>query len=147
MRWRLLVVLVVTGALIVSPNCRTGGAVRDADSEGGADGDGDDDADADAGSDADRDDEGDGDRDVGADADVDGGYCPPEAECCSSDECTNGIYCDGVEVCDRGICGHDPRAVMDPDTGQLIMYCDDGVDCTEDRCDEDIDSCVHLPCP
>ncbi len=46
--------------------------------------------------------------------------------------CDNGLYCDGVEVCDevRGCLVSDP------------VLCDDGIDCTTDRCDEDFRTCV-----
>jgi len=86
------------------------------------DGDGDGDSDTDVDSDSD------------ADSDADTEECPPEAECCANTECSNGIYCDGLEVCDRGRC--EPGFPID---------CADGLECTEDVCDEMANLCVHVP--
>ena len=49
--------------------------------------------------------------------------------------CSNGLYCDGVEVCDPV---NDCQAGMAPD-------CDDGVSCTVDTCNEDTDTCDNTP--
>ena len=48
--------------------------------------------------------------------------------------CDNGLFCDGPEVCDPvlGCRPGDPPA------------CDDGVDCTIDRCDVSLDACVSV---
>jgi hypothetical protein len=56
--------------------------------------------------------------------------------CISDDECDNGLFCDGVEACDRatGLCG----------TGRPVE-CADDVDCTDDRCDEALDRCAAIP--
>ncbi len=82
--------------------------------------------------------DGDVDVDVDADADADGDgggeTCPPEADCCEDSECSNGIFCDGVEVCDRGRC--EPG---------LPRTCDDGLACTRDECDEARNLCVSAP--
>ena len=51
------------------------------------------------------------------------------------DLCDNGVFCDGIETCDATE-GCQPG--MPPD-------CDDGVDCTVDRCDEPSDTCVNEP--
>lgn len=51
--------------------------------------------------------------------------------------CSNGLYCDGMEICDPlSGCLDGP----DPD-------CDDDVECTIDSCDEPNDSCLHVPNP
>ena len=48
--------------------------------------------------------------------------------------CDDGVFCNGVEVCDplRGCLPGTP------------VNCDDGVPCTLDSCDEDTKSCLHL---
>ena len=58
-------------------------------------------------------------------------------EGCSSDrECDNGLYCDGAELCDAatGLCVPGPA-----------VACADRFDCTEDRCDEALDTCSYIP--
>lgn len=48
--------------------------------------------------------------------------------------CDDGLFCNGTESCSTGGCvAGTPAAV------------DDGVDCTFDTCDEDLDAAVHLP--
>lgn len=47
--------------------------------------------------------------------------------------CGDGIYCDGAEVCDKFA-----GCVAGP-----MPTCDDGVECTSDRCDVARDACVH----
>ena len=74
------------------------------------------------------------DSDIDGDADGDAEPCPPEAECCDDSVCSNGIYCDGLEVCDRGRC--EPGFPID---------CSDDLECTEDVCDEMANLCVHVP--
>jgi hypothetical protein len=49
--------------------------------------------------------------------------------------CDNGLYCDGAETCD---------SVTDCQPG-IAVDCDDGVDCTDDSCNEGTDSCDNLP--
>ncbi len=49
--------------------------------------------------------------------------------------CDNGTFCDGEEWCD---------AVRDCQSGDP-PDCDDGVSCTVDQCDLDLDACVHDP--
>lgn len=77
------------------------------------------------------------------DADCDDGVactvdrCDPVAVAClhSPDDglCDDGKFCTGVERCDQtGGC----QVGTDPD-------CDDGVDCTEDECDDDGQACTH----
>ena len=72
----------------------------------------------------------------GEDCDPPGGCCAegctyePEGTPCPDDE-----FCNGEETCDdMGIC--EPGTPVD---------CDDGVDCTDDICDDDLNSCVHNP--
>jgi hypothetical protein len=51
------------------------------------------------------------------------------------DLCDNGVFCDGTDVCD---------SVNDCQPGTAVD-CDDGVDCTDDSCDEVNDVCVNDP--
>ncbi|MDI1443992.1 hypothetical protein [Polyangium sp. 6x1] len=51
-----------------------------------------------------------------------------------SNKCSDGKYCNGVEVCDPKFGCVD---TSDP--------CDDGIDCTVDACDEAIDACTYTP--
>ena len=75
----------------------------------------------------------------------DGQRCQPTMGCvpivCSSDaECDDSLYCNGEETCDPT----DPEA--NPMTGCLLgeaVFCDDGVDCTADACNEDMDICTY----
>ncbi len=64
--------------------------------------------------------------------DEDGDVCVNQAD---DGACDNGDWCDGVETCD-------PQA--DCQLG-VPVDCDDGVDCTVDSCDEDLDECVNRP--
>ncbi len=52
-----------------------------------------------------------------------------------SDACNNGVFCDGVETCELG---SGCTAGSPPD-------CDDGIDCTFDSCDGNVDACTSLP--
>jgi hypothetical protein len=52
--------------------------------------------------------------------------------CGSDEDCQNGLYCDGAEICPYGFCRPGPL----PD-------CSDGVNCTLDTCVEETDSCDH----
>jgi hypothetical protein len=52
--------------------------------------------------------------------------------CANDEECQNGLYCDGAEICPYGFCRTGPL----PD-------CSDGVNCTLDTCVEETDSCDH----
>ncbi len=49
--------------------------------------------------------------------------------------CDNGLFCDGLEVCD---------IALDCQPG-TAPNCDDGVGCTSDSCNESTDSCDHVP--
>jgi hypothetical protein len=69
--------------------------------------------------------------------DVDGAeFLPPDGEtglaCYTSYECSDGVYCNGVESCVGGLC----QAGTPPD-------CADGYDCTQDSCDEEFNTCRH----
>jgi hypothetical protein len=57
-----------------------------------------------------------------------------EPECTVDADCDDGLFCNGTETCDAGLCADG----QPPD-------CDDGVSCTLDSCDEDADSCVSDP--
>lgn len=66
--------------------------------------------------------------------------CTPEgmgstigAACDTSADCDDGCFCNGVEVCEGGVCvaGTDP--------------CPDDVECTADVCLEELDQCFHDP--
>jgi hypothetical protein len=63
-----------------------------------------------------------------ADAGRDGGSGP----CTTGEQCDDGVYCNGVEVCRAGAC----------EPGEPIR-CDDGVDCTEDACEGT--GCAFIP--
>jgi hypothetical protein len=49
--------------------------------------------------------------------------------------CQNGVFCDGVEVCDP---------VLDCQAGTAVD-CTDSVGCTDDSCNETTDSCDNIP--
>lgn len=53
--------------------------------------------------------------------------------CTTTAECSDGCFCNGVEICVEGIC-----------VGGATR-CDDGLDCTIDVCDEAADRCVAMP--
>ena len=66
-----------------------------------------------------------------------------DGDCCNArcqyesarQPCEDGLFCNGAETCDgAGTCdpGNPP-------------FCDDGVDCTDDSCDETGDTCTSLP--
>lgn len=57
-----------------------------------------------------------------------------QASCTDDEACNDGLFCDGLEFCDQGVC----RAGDSAD-------CSDGVDCTSDRCIEADHSCAHEP--
>jgi hypothetical protein len=54
--------------------------------------------------------------------------------CVVDADCSNGLFCDGAEVCNAGVC--EPGAPP---------VCDDGVACTVDACNEASDSCDNAP--
>lgn len=55
-------------------------------------------------------------------------------ECAGLEDCDDGLWCNGVEICEDYVC----QAGVPPD-------CDDAVGCTEDSCNEETDSCEALP--
>ena len=79
-------------------------------------------------------------RDAGRDGGRDGGrpdVGPFDAGpgCLVDDDCSNGVFCDGVERCRGAICF--------PSTAPVT--CDDGIGCTNDRCSEAARSCESIP--
>jgi len=54
--------------------------------------------------------------------------------CTGDAECDDGLYCNGVEVCNAGSC----------EAGTPVT-CDDGIGCTVDSCDETADACDYSP--
>ncbi len=57
-----------------------------------------------------------------------------ESGACETDEdCDDGLHCTGVALCIDGNC----VTSMSP--------CDDGIDCTVDSCDEENNTCEHVP--
>jgi len=65
--------------------------------------------------------------------------CNESTDACESTPdngfCDNGLFCDGVETC---------NPVTDCQPGTPVN-CDDGVDCTQDSCNEASDTCDHAP--
>jgi len=57
-----------------------------------------------------------------------------EPQCVGHVDCDDGLFCTGTELCEDGQCM--------PGTP---VVCDDGVDCTVDRCDDDTEACSLLP--
>lgn len=57
----------------------------------------------------------------------------PGDPCTVDFDCNDACFCNGLEACLGGRC----VAAESP------IDCDDGVDCSEDRCDEEEDRCVH----
>lgn len=57
----------------------------------------------------------------------------PPPECNSDSDCSDYIYCNGIEKCINGRCIKEP------------VICDDGKECTEDTCNETTKSCVFIP--
>ena len=53
----------------------------------------------------------------------------PQPSCALDLECDDGVFCNGVELCMSGVCvsGNAP--------------CDDGIECTQDSCDEGVQTC------
>jgi hypothetical protein len=78
------------------------------------------------------------------DADPDSTVCDlTSSACCADQDCSNGRFCDGVEICVDGICQPDPEALCV--VSGCRLDCEDGLLCTEDSCDEDRRRCVHQP--
>lgn len=61
--------------------------------------------------------------------------CGGEGSCThpnNSAPCDDGLFCNGADVCSGGTC-----------TSGVVDACDDDVSCTDDVCDEDLDSCSN----
>lgn len=58
----------------------------------------------------------------------------PPRECALDEDCDDDLFCNGLEHCVLGRC-----------SAGTPVECDDGVDCTEDRCAEDDKACEHRP--
>ncbi len=52
--------------------------------------------------------------------------------CATAEDCQNGLYCDGQELCPYGFCTAGP-----------LTDCGDGINCTLDTCNEETDACEH----
>lgn len=63
-------------------------------------------------------------------------YTPPFTGCNSDAECSDGLYCNGVETCNQTT--HLCESGTAPD-------CNDNIACTTDSCNEATDSCDHVP--
>ncbi len=61
-------------------------------------------------------------------------YVPVVTSCATDPECSNGLYCDGVETCPAGTC-----------VAGIAPSCADAFSCTTDSCNEGTDSCDHSP--
>ncbi len=55
--------------------------------------------------------------------------------------CNDGLYCNGVEICDPQDVEHDENGCV---PGTAIVCEDDGIDCTEEECSEDSHACEHI---
>lgn len=77
----------------------------------------------------------------GDDVDCTVARCDEAARGCvsapSDDLCDDGAFCNGLELCDP---------VADCQPGATVV-CDDGIDCTQDQCREDLKSCGGFPQP
>ncbi len=62
------------------------------------------------------------------------GLGQPAEDCEVDAECDDGAFCNGVEQCIEGSCV----------PGEAVV-CDDGVSCTDDVCDEELDACQSSP--
>ena len=74
-----------------------------------------------------------GDDDGGMDAGMDAAAVDAPPECTLDEECDDGLFCNGEESCVEGRCFFADAP-----------SCDDGVACTTDLCDEELDACVAL---
>jgi hypothetical protein len=63
------------------------------------------------------------------------GAVPPEP-CSSAVDCDDGLFCNGAELCSGGFCA---RGLP------VVCTSEDGVACTDEVCDEDLDACVSRP--
>lgn len=72
---------------------------------------------------------------------------PPErsdggvlTRCTSNTACDDGVYCNGTETCDPS----SPSAASSGCVAGAVVSCDDGVECTSDRCDEASRACAFV---
>lgn len=65
---------------------------------------------------------------------VEQGGCTPKPPCAIDADCDDGKACNGVETCLAGVC----------EQGEPLA-CDDGISCTDDTCDAELDACLHAP--
>lgn len=63
----------------------------------------------------------------------------PEGLCRNDAECSDGAFCNGIEICDPENAEANAHGCL-PAAG--TPFCDDGVDCTENGCDSLLDRCV-----
>ncbi len=85
-----------------------------------------------------------GDRDVGdatGPGEDAGGDTGERADCTQSDECDDGLFCNGAENCDPGHPAADARGCVSGPAPTV----DDGIECTRDGCDEAADRVLHDP--
>ena len=69
--------------------------------------------------------------------------CDPQAGCINEADntvCADGAYCNGVEVC----AVDDPAADANGCIGGVLVDCDDGMECSNNYCDENSDSCAVI---
>jgi hypothetical protein len=68
------------------------------------------------------------------DADTDGSSCDPAVECCGDEDCSDRLFCNGIERCQDGRC-----------VAAADVACNDGIACTLDGCDEARNRCTYAP--
>ncbi len=69
--------------------------------------------------------------------------CPdplPPGQCRSDLDCSDGVFCNGVERCRPSETSADVAGCTAPDA---VPDCDDGVECTSDACAVSVDRCVN----
>jgi len=83
---------------------------------------------------------------IGEQSCIDGGVgecqCPdpiPAEQCRTDLDCSDGVFCNGVERCDPAADGANGRGCVAPDGPPT---CDDGIDCTADSCSNAQDRCL-----
>lgn len=79
----------------------------------------------------------------------DDGACTPDANECTDTVCHPTLGCihvnDDTNGCDDGLfCTINDQCVGGECVGDPLV-CDDGIDCTDDSCDENLDACLHTP--
>jgi hypothetical protein len=77
--------------------------------------------------------------------DGEGGAPPREVDtglCVTDAECSDGQFCNGVELCEPSNDDADERGCI---AGRFPPVCDDGVDCTSDACSALLGRCTFVP--